>query len=130
MGNLIGSDALGAVAISGTVIFTVLSFVIGLNNAALTILSQQKGKGSEEGLKRYLNAFVVMLSGMSIALGIFGFFMSESILRLLGTPDAMLEMAASYLQINFIGMLSSFGYNFIGTVFRSVGIRKHHYTLS
>ena len=44
VGNLIGSDALGAVAISGTVIFTVLSFVIGLNNAALTILSQQKGE--------------------------------------------------------------------------------------
>ena len=124
VGNLIGSDALGAVAISGTVIFTVLSFVIGLNNAALTILSQQKGKDSEEGLKRYLNAFVVMLSGMSIALGIFGFFMSESILRLLGTPDAMLEMAASYLQINFIGMLFLFGYNFIGTVFRSVGDSK------
>jgi len=124
VGNLIGSDALGAVAISGTVIFTVLSFVIGLNNAALTILSQQKGRKNEEGLKRYLNAFVVMLSGMSIALGIIGFFMSESILRLLGTPDAMFDMAVSYLQINFIGMLFLFGYNFIGTVYRSVGDSK------
>ena len=124
VGNLIGSDALGAVAISGTVIFTVLSFVIGLNNAALTILSQQKGKGNDEGLKRYLNAFVIMLSGMSIALGIVGFIMSERILLLLGTPDAMIDMAASYLQINFIGMLFLFGYNFIGTVFRSVGDSK------
>ena len=124
VGNLIGSDALGAVAISGTVIFTVLSFVIGLNNAALTILSQQKGKGSDEGLKRYLNAFVVMLSGMSIVLGLIGFIMTERILHLLGTPDAMIDMAASYLQINFIGMLFLFGYNFIATVFRSVGDSK------
>lgn len=124
VGNLIGADALGAVALSGTVVFTVLSFVIGLNNAALTILSQQKGKGSDEGLKRHLNAFVVMLSIMSISLGIFGFFMSEQILRLLGTPETMLPMAAAYLKINFIGMLFLFGYNFIGTVYRSIGDSK------
>src|SRR5690606_22479672 len=68
VGNLLGADALGAIAVSGTIIFTVLSFIIGLNNAALTILSQQKGKGNIEGLKRYLNAFVVILSTMSISL--------------------------------------------------------------
>ena len=124
VGNLIGSDALGAVAISGTVIFTVLSFVIGLNNAALTILSQQKGKGSELGLRRYLNAFVVILTAMSVALGIVGFIFSEHILILLGTPETMVDMAVSYLQINFVGMVFLFGYNFIGTVFRSIGDSK------
>lgn len=124
VGNLIGADALGAVAISGTVMFTVLSFVIGLNNAALTILSQQKGRGSESGMRRYLNAFVVLLSIMSIALGVFGFFFSERILILLGTPEAMMPMAVSYLKINFLGILFLFGYNFIGTVLRSVGDSK------
>ncbi|TQS72046.1 MATE family efflux transporter [Ornithinibacillus gellani] len=121
IGNLLGANALGAVAISGTIIFTVLSFVIGLNNAALTILSQQKGRGDEEGLKRYLNAFVVLLSMMSIVLGICGFLLSESLLRLLGTPASMLEQATSYLQINFLGMLFLFGYNFISTVLRALG---------
>ena len=43
VGNLIGAEALGAVAVSSTVIFTVLS-IIGINNATLTILSQLKGK--------------------------------------------------------------------------------------
>src|SRR5690606_37919459 len=65
VGNLIGANALGAVSIASTVLFTVLSFVIGLNNAALTILSQQKGRGSKSGLRRYLNAFVVLMSAMS-----------------------------------------------------------------
>ncbi|PID21562.1 MATE family efflux transporter [Sporosarcina sp. P3] len=124
VGNLIGANALGAVAISGTIIFTVLSFVIGLNNAALTILSQQKGRGSESGLRRYLNAFVVLLSGMSIVLGVAGFIFAEPLLLLLGTPEAMLAMGVTYLRINFIGILFLFGYNFIGTVFRSVGDSK------
>lgn len=124
VGNLLGADALGAVSISSTVLFTVLSFVIGLNNAALTILSQQKGKNNQEGLKSYLNAFVVLLSFMSLALGIAGFMGSDIILRMLGTPEVMMPYASAYLKINFIGMLFLFGYNFIGTVFRSIGDSK------
>src|SRR5690606_22319663 len=51
IGNLLGAEALGAVAVSTVIIFTVLSFVIGLNNAALVILSQQKGRKDDQGLK-------------------------------------------------------------------------------
>jgi len=121
IGNLLGAHALGAVTVSGALIFTVLSFVLGLNNAALAILSQQKGRDDEHGMKRYLNAFVVILTIMAGALGIAGFFLAETLLNLLGTPENMMASAKSYLQINFIGMLFLFGYNFISTVLRALG---------
>src|SRR5699024_1555865 len=54
VGNLLGANALGSVAVSSTIIFTILSFVIGLNNSALTILSQQKGRGNTYGLSPFL----------------------------------------------------------------------------
>src|SRR5690625_875389 len=113
VGNLLGANALGAVSISGAIIFTVLAFVIGLNNAALTILSQQKGKDNERQLKSYLNAFVVILTVLAITFSLIGFIFSEQLLGLLGTPDDLLEMAKGYLRINFIVMLFLFGYNFI-----------------
>ncbi|WP_339226424.1 MATE family efflux transporter [Oceanobacillus sp. FSL K6-2867] len=124
VGNLLGANALGAVAVSGTILFTVLSFIIGLNNAALTILSQQKGKDNEAGLKRYLNAFVVILTTIAIVLGAIGYFFSEHFLSLLGTPEVMIEQANAYLQINFLGILFLFGYNFISTVLRALGDSK------
>jgi putative MATE family efflux protein len=124
VGNLLGANALGAIAVSGTVIFTILSFIIGVNNAALTILSQQKGKNSDEGLKNYLNAFTVVLTVMSVALGAIGFFFSEKILILLQTPSEMIHDATSYLKINFIRILFLFGYNFISTVLRALGDSK------
>ena len=124
VGNLLGATALGAVAVASTIIFIVLSFVIGLNNAALTILSQQKGKDSEDGLKRYLNAFVVLLTIIAVVLGVIGFIFSEQFLLFLGTPEEMLEQANAYLQINFLGILFLFGYNFISTVLRSIGDSK------
>ncbi|TYR80459.1 MATE family efflux transporter [Priestia megaterium] len=124
VGNLLGASALGAIAVSGTVIFTILSFIIGINNASLTILSQQKGNKDEAGVIRYLNAFVVILTSLAVLLGIIGYLSSEAILTMLRTPAGMLAEATIYLQINFIGILFLFGYNFIGTVMRAVGDSK------
>ncbi|MFD1706407.1 MATE family efflux transporter [Siminovitchia sediminis] len=121
VGNLLGANALGAVAVSSTVIFTVLSFIIGVNNATLTILSQLKGKDDDASLRSFVNAFVVILSGMAIALGAAGFIFAIDILQFLGTPPSMIADAVRYLQINFLGILFLFGYNFISTVFRALG---------
>lgn len=121
VGNLIGANALGAVTVSSTVNFTVLSFILGINSAALTILSQQKGKEDDEGLKRYINAFVFLLSVLALILGAVGFFAAETILARLDTPPAILRDATLYLQINFLGVYFVFGYNFIGTVLRALG---------
>lgn len=121
---MLGSNALGSVAVSSTIIFTVLSFVIGLNNAALTILSQQKGKKDDTGLERYLNAFVVILVLLSVLLGTVGYLMAEQLLQSLGTPEGMMNESKTYLQVNFLGILFLFGYNFISTVLRALGDSK------
>ncbi|RFB18559.1 MATE family efflux transporter [Bacillus sp. HNG] len=124
VGNLLGANALGAVTISSTVVVTVLAFIIGINNATLTILSQQKGMHDGAGLKRYVNAFVVLLSVLSILVGLFGYFFAETLLLFLNTPVEMLNEAKAYLEINFIGILFIMGYNFIGTVLRALGDSK------
>ncbi|WP_102348565.1 MATE family efflux transporter [Bacillus sp. Marseille-P3661] len=124
IGNLLGANAIGAAAVASTIIFTILSFVIGINTATLTILSQQKGRDDEKGISNYLNAFVIILLTLALLLGALGFLISETILVWLGTPLEMIPQATSYLQINFIGIIFLFGYNFIGTVLRSLGDSK------
>lgn len=124
VGNLIGANVLGAVAVASTVIFVVLSFIIGINNATLTILSQQKGKRDEIGLTRYLNAFVVLLIGLALFVSVLGFLFAETTLKLLNTPGSMLLQAKTYLQINSLGIAFLIGYNFIGTVLRALGDSK------
>ena len=119
--NLLGANALGAVSVSGTVIFTVLSFILGFNNAALTILSQQKGKQDETGLKRYLNAFVVLMSLLALALGTIRLLPRRNDPGVDGHAAALMPEATVYLQINFAGVLFVFGYNFISTVLRALG---------
>ncbi|GAE36421.1 MATE family efflux transporter [Halalkalibacter akibai] len=124
VGNLLGANALGAITISATVVFTILSFIIGLNGATLTVISQRRGAKDEQGLKESLNAFVFVLGTLALLLGLLGYVFSGSILRFMGTPGEILPLAQSYLQINFIGILFLFGYNFIGTVLRALGDSK------
>lgn len=121
VGNLLGANALGAISVSATVIFTMLSFIIGISNATLTVLSQYRGANDEEGLKRALNAFVFVLSLLTCIVGFFGILFSSSILRLLGTPETIFPEAKMYLQVNFFGIVFLFGYNFIITVLRALG---------
>ncbi|SDC98153.1 putative efflux protein, MATE family [Terribacillus halophilus] len=124
VGNLLGSNALGAVTVSSTVLLTILAFIIGINNTTLTVLSQQRGRGDEKGLRDYLNAFVVVLGSLSIVVGIIGLLFSRQIVVMLNTPAAMIDEAKVYLQVNFLGILFLMGYNFIGTVLRALGDSK------
>lgn len=124
VGNLLGANALGAISVSSTVVFTILSFIIGINNSALTVLSQHKGAGDRDGLKASLNGYVVVLGFLTLILGIIGYFLSPFILKWMGTPKEMLSLGVTYLQINFLGILFLFGYNFIATVLRALGDSK------
>src|SRR5699024_5669141 len=118
---LLRANALGSVTVSRTTAFTVFSFALGLNNAALPLMSQQKGLGSDAGWNKSSNAFVDLLTLMALTLGISGSIFAAPLLRLLGTPEGMMAGATAYLQINFLGILFLLGYNFIGTVLRSLG---------
>lgn len=124
VGNLLGMEALAAVSLSGPVLFAILAFVFGINGATLTVLSQARGAKDDERLKKSLNTFVVVNFIFSIGFGVIGYFTVESILRFLSTPETILPMAKSYLQIHFIGIIFMFGYNFIGTVLRALGDSK------
>ncbi|WP_018923387.1 MATE family efflux transporter [Salsuginibacillus kocurii] len=124
VGNLLGANALGAVSLSATIVFTVLSFIIGINGATLTVLSQHKGANDEEGLKKALNAFVFVLGTLAIGLGVIGYFLAPYILRWMGAPESIMPLAETYLQINLLGIILLFGYNFVGTVLRAMGDSK------
>src|SRR5699024_6207007 len=83
-----------------------------------------KGRGDGEGVKTYINAFLVTLSSLAIIMGILGVFFAKPVLSLLGTPESMLTDAIIYLRINAMGIIFLVGYNFISTALRAIGDSK------
>lgn len=121
VGNLLGSAALGAVTISFTVLTVVLAFVLGMNNATLTIFAQLKGRGAHDEIRAYLSTFVILLAGLALITTAAGYLFIEPLLVLLNTPPGVLELAADYLRISLRGTLFLVGYNFVGSVLRAFG---------
>ena len=124
VGNLLGSTAFATITVGTMVMVVILAFVFGINNATLTIFAQLKGADNKTEIKNYLSTFSIILIVLSVLIGVLGYFLSESLLVLLNTPDAILVPATEYLKINFVGTLFLVGYNFIGTILRAFGDSK------
>jgi len=124
VGNLLGSAAFGAVTVSITLISVVFAFVLGMNNATLTIFAQLRGKRNQADINAYLSTFVILLTILSAIIGVLGYLLAAPLLVLLNTPAELLEAAEIYLKINFSGIFLLVGYNFISTVLRAFGDSK------
>jgi len=121
VGNLLGSAAFAAVTVGTTVMVVLLAFVMGVNNATLTVFAQLKGANNRAEISSYLSAFTILLTVLSLAIGLAGYFFTEPLLALLNTPASITNDAKQYLQIMFIGTLFLTGYNFIGSLLRAFG---------
>lgn len=124
VGNLLGSAAFGAVTIGTTVMSVLLAFVIGMNNATLTIFAQLKTRGDRREIRSHVNAFIIIFLVLSLATGGAGYVFVEPLLVFLNAPDTILGSAAEFLRINFLGILFLVGHNFVGTVLRAFGDSK------
>src|SRR5690606_26622218 len=99
VGNLLGSEAFAAVTVATTLLAMVLAFVLGINNATLTIFAQLRGAGDDRGMDRFLGGFTLVLLVLSLLVGGAGFVLAGPLLVLLDTPPAILAEARSYLQV-------------------------------
>ena len=64
------------------------------------------------------------LAVLSFAAGLLSFLFSETVLRLLDTPEASFNAALSYFRITSAGMPLVFGYNAVSSVLRGMGDSK------
>src|SRR5690625_889881 len=124
VGNLLGSAAFGAVTIGTILLTVVLAFVMGVNQATLTIFAQLRGQGDSKAIRGYLSAFVVILTLLSVTISLAGYLSVDYLLAFLNTPSTILHEARLYVQINFAGTLLLIGYNFVSTVLRAFGDSK------
>ncbi len=121
VGNLLGSAAFAALTVSTAVLVVMLAFVLGMNNATLTIFAQLRGADDEGGINTYLGAFALLLVALSAVIGIAGYLFAGRLLVLLNTPPSIIDEATIYLRINFAGTLFLVAYNFVGTLLRAFG---------
>ncbi|QEK01446.1 MATE family efflux transporter [Treponema phagedenis] len=124
VGQFIGSHALAAVGQSFPIIFIFISLIMGFTMAANILLAQFYGARQIEQVKKVIHTTIIILFWCGIVISVLGYITTPWTLRIIHTPPEIYSSAVEYLQIIFIGMLFTFGYNGYAALLRGFGDSK------
>lgn len=124
VGQFAGSNSLAAVGSTNALINLLVNLFVGMSMGASVVM------GRNIGARKYDEAHNALHTAMFIALmgGIImifvGYFASEPMLKLMGSPDEVINLSVLYMKIYFLGMPGMMAYNFGAAILRSGGDTK------
>ena len=121
VGRFVGDNALAAVGSAGPIVNLMLVLFIGISVGAGIMVSQYFGARQREDLSRAIGCCVTLTVIASAFIMVAGPLVSRPLLRLLNTPDSIIDWCATYLTILFLGILGGGLYNIMGGVLRGLG---------
>ncbi|MBC8610642.1 MATE family efflux transporter [Massilimaliae timonensis] len=124
VGHVVGSRALAAVGASASTSFFLLSVVTGLTNAFAIVISQYFGAKDEKMVRKTTASAVYICVLSALALCLIGLFFSRPLMKLLQTPEDILDDAALYIQICMVFSAGQVVYNGAASILRAVGDSK------
>ena len=124
VGRFAGKEALAAVGATGSLINLILNIFIGLSMGSGVMEARYIGADDEKSMHRCTHTAMTISVICGIVVGIFGFFMAGTFLKLMNAPDDVIHLSTRYLQIYFIGAPGSLVYNFGASLLRSMGDTK------
>lgn len=122
VGKFVGEQALAAVGASYAITNVFIAIAIGGGIGSSVVISQFLGAGKLAKMKTAVFTTLWNFLAVAVALGLFGVLFNEQILSWVHTPSDILEDAALYLAIYFVGLPFLFMYNVQASIFNSLGI--------
>ena len=121
VGRFVGEQALAAVGASYSLTNVFICVAIGGGIGASVVVSRYFG--AKDYSKMKISVFTALISFLiiSIILGGAGLLLSRKIMILLNTPEDVLDMAVTYLNIYFMGLPFLFMYNVLSSMFNALG---------
>ena len=121
VGQYVGDAALGAVGLGGAVLNLILVLFMGISTGATIVVSQYFGAKDRERLSRAVGTTIMLTILSGIFMSFVGMLLSRPLLKLLGTSDAMMDLATDYLVIIMLGLVGNGLYNILSGVMRGLG---------
>ena len=121
VGKFLGSEALAAIGASNPILRLSNAMAIGVTLGLSVVISQFFGSHDEPQVKKTISTGFYFFTVFSIFLTVGGLLFAQILLELINTPETILSSATAYLRINFIGISTMIGYNFMNALFRGIG---------
>ena len=121
VGRLVGHNGLAAIAATSSITNLLIGLFIGLSSGASVIISQYYGADDTRGTHNAVHTAMAIALIMGIFLSFFGYVLSPTLLRWMGTPESIIGQSISYMRIVFIGMWTNTIYNMGAGILRAIG---------
>ena len=121
VGNFVGNGALAAVSATGNLSFLLISFFVGVSIGAGVVISRFFGAQDEEKMRLAIHTAVAFNLVTAALLTLAGTTLTPWLLRLMGTPEDVMELSVSYIRIIFSGSIGMVMYNSLCGIMRAVG---------
>ncbi len=124
VGNFAGHTALAAVSSTGSLINLLVNVFMGLSVGASVVIAQAYGAGDVPRMRKAEHTAMTLALFMGIGVGVLGFILARPMLEWMDSPEDVIDGAALYVRIYFLGMPANMLYNFGAAVLRAVGDTK------
>lgn len=124
VGKFVGTKALAAVGSTGTIMFLIIGFVLGMTAGFTVLTAQRFGAGDMPAMRQTVASAVLLSAGMSVILTVVSMVFMKPLLEFMHTPADIFEDAYAYIMIICAGIFAQMLYNLLASVLRALGNSK------
>lgn len=121
VGKFLGTDALAAVSSSGTLIFLMVSFFMGMAQGASVVISRYFGAKNADKVSRAIHTNVAFGLASGLFLTVVGVAFTPTFLAWMKTDPDVLPQAIEYFRYYFLGAIAMVMYNTLRGIMNAVG---------
>ncbi|MBR3837874.1 MAG: MATE family efflux transporter [Clostridia bacterium] len=116
--------ALASVGATTQVTGLLLNFFVSISIGANVVVAQARGAGDKKRQRRAITTSICFSSIVGTVLAVAGWILTPALLRIVNTPEEIMEQASLYMRIIFLGQPAIKLYNFCSAIFRAMGNAK------
>ncbi len=124
VGQFAGKSALAAVGATSSVSALIITLFMGLSVGTNVVCAGFFGASNKDGIQKALHTSLLLGFLLGIPLTLVGWFGAKTFLTFTDTPESVIEDAALYMRIFFLGIPASLIYNFGSAALRAIGETK------
>ena len=121
VGKYVGDSALAAVGAASPILNLMLLLFMGISTGAGIIVAQYYGARRSDELSKAVGTSLVLTLIASVIIMIIGPIITPPLMKLLGTPADVHDMAVDYLTIICVGIIGTGYYNICSGILRGMG---------
>lgn len=124
VGKFVGTKALAAVGSTGTIMFLILGFVLGMTTGFTVLTAQRFGAGDMKAMRRTVASASLLSVVVSVILTVVSMAFMKPLMIFMHTPADIFDDAYAYILVICAGIFAQVLYNLLASILRALGNSK------